>query len=49
MFTGVDFFKPLFIVSGIMIVILLILVLIVAFFIFIKRLIFGVNRDEFED
>lgn len=54
MFTEFDstmfqIFKPLFILSGIMIVITLILVLIIAFFIFIKRLICGVNRDEFED
>lgn len=51
MFTEFDLmmfalFKPLFILSGIMIVVLLILVLIIAFFIFIKRVIFGVGDTE---
>lgn len=51
MFTEFDstmfaLFKPLFILSGIMIVIILILVLIIAFFIFIKRLIFGIGDEK---
>ena len=55
MFTEFDstmfhLFKPLFILSGIAIVVLLILVLIIAFFIFIKRLISSAkNKDNFKD
>ncbi len=51
MFTEFDstmfaLFKPLFVLSGIAIVVLLVLVLIIAFFIFIKRVIFGVGDEE---
>jgi len=55
MFTEFDstmfaLFKPLFILSGIAIVVLLILVLIISFFIFIKRMIFtDRNKDNFKD
>lgn len=55
MFTEFDstmfaLFKPLFILSGIAIVVLLILVLIISFFIFIKRMIFtDRNKDDFKD